>query len=104
VAGQDLARRDPAPPGGRLPARLVAGQLDLGEHAVDHAVEQVDLVGDVVVQRHRLDPQLHPELAHGERVEPAGVGERDGRPQDLVPVQPAPRVAHPLPSLDVLTS
>ena len=46
--------------------------------SVDHAVEELVLVGDVVVERHRLDPERFAELAHAERRDPALVGERDG--------------------------
>jgi hypothetical protein len=41
---------------GLLPAGLAGGQLDLAEDEVDDAVEDVVLVGHVVVQRHGLDP------------------------------------------------
>jgi hypothetical protein len=38
--------------------------VDLGEDDVDHPVEEVVLVGDVVVERHRLDVELLGKLAH----------------------------------------
>ena len=46
---------------------------------LDHAVEEVVLVPDVAVDRHRLDAQLLPELAHAERLEAAAIGEVDRR-------------------------
>ena len=47
------------------------------------------LVGDVVVERHRLDPERLAELAHAERLEPARVGEGDGGAQHPLPAQRA---------------
>jgi NADPH-dependent curcumin reductase CurA len=41
---------------GRLSVRTVFGQVDLTENDVDNAIEDVVLVGRMVVQRHRLDP------------------------------------------------
>jgi hypothetical protein len=50
----------------RPPAGRVGRQLDLAEHHVDEAVQQVCLAGDVVIQRHRLDPDGLAELAHAQ--------------------------------------
>ncbi len=54
---------------------LAGGHLDLGEHQLGDPVHDVVLVLDVVVERHRLDAELLAELAHGERLDPACVGE-----------------------------
>jgi hypothetical protein len=53
------------------------GQRDLAEHEVDHAVEDLVLAGDVVVERHRLDVQAVREPAHGQRGDAALVGQGD---------------------------
>jgi len=78
-----------------LPQRLLPvparGQVDLGEDEVDHPVEQGLLAGDVVVQRHRLDPERLPELAHAERLEARLVGECDGASHHLLPADPLAR-------------
>ena len=65
----------------RLPVGVREGRLDLAEDDVDHAVEEVVLVGDVVVERHRLDAERLAELAHGQRADPALVGEGNGGTQ-----------------------
>jgi len=48
------------------PAGAAGRQLDLAEHQVDEPVQEVRLAGDVVIQRHRLDPDSLAELAHAE--------------------------------------
>jgi hypothetical protein len=45
------------------PAGVLAGCLDLCRDELDHAVEEVVLVGHVVVEGHRLDLQLAGEPA-----------------------------------------
>ena len=72
VARSECARRRIAAAQSR-----VGRQLDLGEDRVDHAVENVVLVRDVVIQRHRLHAQRLGQLAHGQRLDAVGVGERD---------------------------
>ena len=87
VAGEDLADRDSPLPHRRLPVGFAGGQVDLAKDDVDHAVEEVVLVGDVVIQRHRLDPDRFAELAHGQRGDAALVGQRDGGAQHPLPTQ-----------------
>ena len=70
-----------------LPIGCTRGQVDLAEDQVDHAVEELVLVGHVVVQRHGLDPEGFAELAHTERRDPALVGEGDGSTQHPLPTQ-----------------
>ena len=65
----------------------VGGQVDLAEDQVDHAVEDVVLVGDVVVERHRLDAELLREPAHRERADALRVGQRDGGGQRPLPAE-----------------
>ena len=62
----------------------LGGQVDLAEDEVDHAVEEVALVGDVVVERHRLDAEDLAELAHAQRRDPRLVGERDSGAQHSI--------------------
>ncbi len=81
VAGQREAHGEGPLPHGPVPVVAGGGQVHLAEHQVDHTVEQVVLVGDVVVQGHRLDPEGLAEPAHAERLQAAGVGEFDGGPQ-----------------------
>jgi hypothetical protein len=59
----------------RFPVCSDDRQCNLGEDNVDHAVEELVLVGDVVVQRHRLDADGLAELSHAERPDPALVRE-----------------------------
>ena len=58
-----------------LPVGADRRQLDLAEDEVDDAVQDPLLVGEVVVERHRLDAERLTELAHAERLEPALIGE-----------------------------
>ena len=87
---QDFACRDGPLPHGGLPSHVSGRQADLAEHDVDHAVEQVALVGHVVVQRHRFHPEHLAELAHAEGRDAAVVGERDRSTQHLVAAQRFP--------------
>ena len=51
--------------------------LDLARDEVDHSDEDLVLVRDVVVERHRLDAEVLGEPAHAERVDALAVGEVD---------------------------
>src|SRR4051794_9533124 len=73
-----------------LPVPVRRGRVDLAEDDVDHPVEEVGLAGDVVVERHRLDPELLGELAHRQLLGPTLVGQRDGGAQDPVAVERGP--------------
>src|SRR4029453_2345463 len=84
MSRQDRADRDGPLPHGRLPVVLAGGQFDLAEDRVDHAVEEVVLVGDVVVERHRGAAELLAELAHAEGLDAVSVGEVDGGAQDTL--------------------
>ena len=70
VAGEGAQRVRPVAGG-------VAGP-DLGGEAVGEALEQRRPVGDVAVQRHRLDPQLAGDAAHRQRVGSLAVEQREG--------------------------
>ena len=58
-----------------LPVAVAVRQLPFGEHEVEHPVEQVLLVRDVAVERHRLEPELLAEPAHRQRLDAGRVGE-----------------------------
>src|SRR5581483_2580825 len=69
------------------PVHVPVWKLDLVDDEVDDAVDEVALVGDVVVQRHRLDAEGGRELAHRERLDPALVGEPQGGGEDALPAE-----------------
>jgi hypothetical protein len=87
VLPEDSARR--AGPSRDLGAPLAVGrrQLDLAEDDVDDAVEDLVLVGDVVVDRHRLHPELLGQGPDRQPGDPTGVGDRDGAVQHALPAQ-----------------
>ena len=74
--------RDRAGSNGLVPVSVRRRRLALGEDEVEDAVEQVVLVRDVVVERHRLEPEHLAELAHRHGLDPALVGELERRLED----------------------
>ena len=58
-------------PGPGLATPRRSGGSDLGVRRIDHSVEHVVLVRDVVVQRHRLDAELVGDLPHADRFDSA---------------------------------
>ena len=78
-------------PNGQLPVivgtEFVDDVVDLLHHVLGDAVEDVFLVGDVVVERHRLGPDDLREAAHGERGETLLVGDADRRAQHPIPAE-----------------
>src|SRR3954462_11114682 len=103
VAQQALADGQRPPPHSRLPAVLAGGQLELAEDHVNHAVEQVLLVGDVVVQRHRPAPELLSNPAHAQRLQATGVGEVERGANHAPPAQGEPGLAPDVGLLDHLS-
>ena len=81
---------DPSPHGG-LPVGVPRRWLDLPDHDIDDAVEDVLLVPDVVVERHRVDTERLAELAHADSVAAALVGELEGSLKDPLLAQREPR-------------
>ena len=75
---------DRAGPDRGVPVAGRRRRLALGQDEVEHAVEEVVLVGDVVVERHGLEAERLAELAHRQRLDPALVGELERRLQDPV--------------------
>ena len=92
VTVEHLAGRDSPPAHRGLPVDVGRRQLDLAEDDVDHPVEELFLVGDVVVERHRACAELVCELAHRQRFEPVARGERDGGSQHALLAQPRSRL------------
>ena len=89
---------DPVPEDA-LPLTLALGDvestellLDLADDRLDDTVEQGLLVGDVVVQRHRLDAERLGEVAHGEGLDALRVGELDGGGEHPLPGEGEPRL------------
>ncbi len=87
---ESFAGRDRPKTHGRLPAGSAGWQSDLAEDEVGDAVQDVLLARDVVVEGHRLDPELLPEPANGQRLDPARVGKNEGGTQDALPAQRGP--------------
>ena len=86
----EIARRRIA-----VPSRPRGRQVDLAEDEIDDAVDELVLVGEVVVERHRLDPELLAELAHAEGLEPALIGEPEGGLEHPLPAQAVRAVGSP---------
>ena len=71
-----------------LPFAVPFGKLNFGEDGIDHAIENLVLVGYVVVDRHRLHAQVVRELADGECLDRSEVvGEFDRAGEDGLAVQ-----------------
>jgi hypothetical protein len=88
MPAEGLARRDPPVSHGRFPVAVGRRRLDLGEHEVDYAVEEIVLDGDVVVKGHCLDAEFVRESAHRQYVKPALIGQGDSlsRPNRGLPI------------------
>ena len=81
VAQHRAARRQDPRAEPRLPIAVPGRGVDLTEDDVDHPVEDVLLVRDVVVEGHRLDADLRAEPPHAERLDPVPVRELHGSPE-----------------------
>jgi hypothetical protein len=71
----------------RPPAVARGRQGDLTDDQIDDAGQDRVLVGDVLVQGHRLDAEFLTEFAHGQCLGAVGIGERDGGSQHSSGVQ-----------------
>jgi hypothetical protein len=89
LADARMQAEEPAP----LPCHLAGvlgpvagggGELELVHHAFGDALEDVVLVRDVVVQRHRLHAELPPDPAHGDGLETLRVHDAQRRLDDPV--------------------
>ena len=87
VPAQRVARGGGPVAHGRLPLGVRQGELDLAEHEIDHAVENLVLAGHVVVERHRLDVQPVREPAHRQRAHARLVGQGDRLGKHALPAQ-----------------
>lgn len=59
-------------------------ELELVQDEIDDAVQEVVLVGHVVVERHRLDAERITEPAHGEAVQTFTVRQLHGRAKQAI--------------------
>jgi len=89
AAGPWVAQHDPASIHRQFAKRRLPGQtrrrrLHLADHDRERAVEQVVLVADMAVQRHRVDGELLAELAHAQRLGSAAIGDIHGRREDAL--------------------
>src|SRR6478672_3079254 len=76
-----------------MPVSIARRSVDLGEDHVDDAVEDLALVGHVVVDRHRLDAELLREGADRQGGQAAGVGDGHSAEQDPFAAQRGPSLA-----------
>src|SRR5215211_327791 len=90
MSDENVVSRDRGPAHRAPPVLLPRRKLDLVEDQLDDPVEQVILVRDVVVQRHRLDAQFLAEPAHAQGLDAFGVSEADGGAQHALPCQGSP--------------
>ena len=61
--------------------------MDLTNDEVGHAVKEVFLSVDVVVERHRLDAQLLGEATHAQSVDSLAIGKLDGGASDALTIE-----------------
>ena len=73
--------------------------LECRGNAIGDPGQDLVLVGDVLVQRHRLDAEALAETAHRERTQAVAVGKLDGGIEDPVAIE---RHAGWLPQLELL--
>lgn len=72
------------PSHGLLPTGLDVGEFDHAEDVLDDLVEDLVLVGHVLVQRHRLHAESGTEAAHGQGVQTVSIGKIDRGADDAV--------------------
>ena len=73
-----------------FPVIVHGRSLDLTDDQVGDAIKQVVLAPDVPVHRHRIDPELLPELAHAQRLKAVTIGEADCGLKHPLPCQGCP--------------
>src|SRR5215211_3178222 len=73
-----------------LPTFILRRYLQLTKQDLDHPIQQSALIRDVVVERHRLDPKLTPELPHRESLQPLPIHKPYRRLQNPPPAQRPP--------------
>lgn len=67
-----------------VPIARARWQLDFREDAFDEAVKQGRFIGDVVIDGHRVDPELGTQPSHRQPLEPVFVGDPQGDAEDLL--------------------
>jgi hypothetical protein len=75
---QGLSRGEDPLPHRAFPPRPGDGRIDLADDHIDHSVQELFFVGDVLVERHRYNPQLFGEPPHAQRLDPGFVSKGDG--------------------------
>src|SRR3954469_13688580 len=88
MSRQNLTRRVGPRAHLRPPVPAGHGKLDLAEDDVDERGEDLVLVGDVVVDRHRLDAELLREGADRQRRQATCVGHGESALEHALPAQP----------------
>ena len=78
MAQHDASRAEDRRAERGLPIRAVAVDRDLADDELEHAVEEIVLVANVRVQRHRLDPELGAEAAHADGLDALPVRQANG--------------------------
>ncbi len=68
-----------------LPAEITIGDLDGGEDMVDHSIEKIAFVLDMVVQRHRLDLNGRRQFPHRHLLDAVPIGKRNRSLDDPLP-------------------
>jgi len=82
VAAEDIASRERPSSHCLFPVGPVSRSLYLADDDLDDSVEDLFLVGDVFVERHRLDPEFRPQTTHRQGAEPVSIGQVDGALKD----------------------
>lgn len=73
------------------PAVVPLWQIDLGEHCIDHAVDDGVLVGHVMMDRHWLGTEVDGELADCQCIDTDRVGQFDRSRNDSMVVESSRR-------------
>ena len=76
--------------------RVIDRQIDSSHDCLNDGVEQRLFVGNVIVDRHRVDAQFRAKPPHGEPVEAVAVHQRQRSRDNLLALQ---RLIRPLPAL-----
>ena len=71
----------------RVEVRAAHRRIHLVNNEIDHAVQNVFLVGHVVVERHGLDSELLADPAHADGVDPAFVCKSHSGAKNALPAQ-----------------
>jgi hypothetical protein len=92
VAEEHASKRQRQAPERLSPATVGLGQVDLAHDGVDDLGQELALVGEVGVGRHRCGAQFGRQAPHRERVEALGVDDRERCPGDPLAAQRVTRI------------